>query len=317
MTEQQPRSAPIMLDVDTGIDDALAIAFAVESGVRLLGVSTVAGNTPIDLATENTRRVLAWVGADSVPVHRGASRPLAVEYRDAAYLHGDDGLAGVRLDESRATESSINAIAAILDNADRFDGELVLVALGPLTNVAIALSLRPHLAQQVQRLVIMGSAVSTGGNVTPHAEFNAFADPHAMHQVMATEWNDLIAVGLDVSHQTAFTRDQWARLEEPASNASELVRQIAASLFVGQERDGFYLHDPLAVAVAIDDTLVTTESLAVNVAVDDEHRGKTRVHGPGSVRVARAVDADRFETRFAELLRVPRRSQDIRAETTD
>lgn len=311
MADAKLGSAPIMLDVDTGIDDALAIALAVETGMRLVGVSTVAGNTPVPQATENTLRVLAQVGAEFVPVHRGASRPLAVQYRNAAYLHGEDGLAGVRLAASRATESSTNAIAAILDNADRFDGELVLVALGPLTNVAIALSLRPHLARQIRRLVIMGSATFTGGNVTPHAEFNAFADPHSMDQVMSTEWNELIVVGLDVSHQTAFTRDQWERLEEPAVGSSELIRQIAESLFLDQERDGFYLHDPLAVAVALDDSLVTSDSLTVNVAVDNEYRGKTTVGGSGSVRVANTVDAERFEREFAKRLGIPKRSKGI------
>lgn len=311
MPDAQIGSAPIMLDVDTGIDDALAIALAVESGVRLVGVSTVAGNTPVQQATENTLRVLGQVGAESVPVHRGASRPLAVQYRSAAYLHGEDGLAGVRLDASRATESSINAVAAILDNADRFDSEIVLVALGSLTNVAIALSLRPQLARQIRRLVIMGSAVFTGGNVTPHAEFNAFADPHAMDQVMSTEWNELVVIGLDVSHQTALTRDQWERFEEPSAGSSELVRQIAASMFLDQERDGFYLHDPLALAVALDDSLATYDSLSVNVAVDEEYRGKTTVEGSGSVRVATSVDAERFEREFAERLRIPKRSKGI------
>lgn len=311
VADAQLGSAPIMLDVDTGIDDALAIALAVESGVRLIGVSTVAGNAPVDPATENTLRVLAQVGAESVPVHRGASRPLAAQYRNAAYLHGEDGLAGVSLDASGATESSVNAVSAILDNADRCDGELVLVALGPLTNVAIALSLRPKLARQIRRLVVMGSAIFTAGNVTPHAEFNAFADPHALDQVMATEWNELIAVGLDVSHGTVFTRDQWERLEESAAGPSELVRQIAASMFMDQERDGFYLHDPLAVAVALDDSLVTCDSLSVNVAVDDEYRGKTTAGGSGNVRVATTVDAERFEREFAERLGVPKRSRGI------
>lgn len=309
--------APLWLDVDTGVDDALAIALAVRAGSNLIGVSTVAGNVPIGFATDNTRGVLAYVGVDHVPVHRGASRPLAVVYHDAAHVHGANGLGGADIGDARAPESDVNGVQAMLDAAERHRGELVLVALGPLTNVAIALSLKPELARQVGRLVIMSGAFRVPGNVTPHAEFNAYADPHAAAQVMAADWPELIAVGLDVTHQTIVSRDQWERIDDGAAGTAGLVHQIAARTFVERNMDGFYIHDPLAVAVALDPSLVTTEPMAIEVSVDEVTRGKTTPVGDGSALVATGVDVDRFDRLFAAMTGIPLREGGIAAERSE
>lgn len=309
--------APLWLDVDTGVDDALAIALAVRAGANLIGVSTVAGNVPIDFATDNTRGVLALVGADGVAVHRGAGRPLAVDYHDAAHVHGANGLGGADIGKKRAPESDANGVQGIFDAAEHHAGDLVLVALGPLTNVAIALSLRPALARQVGRLVIMSGAFRVPGNVTPHAEFNAFADPHALAQVLAADWPELIAVGLDVTHQTVVSRDQWERIDDGKSVTAGLVRQIGARTFVERGMDGFYIHDPLAVAVALDPTLVTTAPMAIDVSVDEETRGKTTPLGDGEVLVATGVDAGRFDRQFTDLMGIPLREGGIDAHRSE
>jgi purine nucleosidase len=317
MNPEAALAAPLWLDVDTGVDDALAIALAVRADANLIGVSTVAGNVPIDFATDNTRGVLALVGAGDVPVHRGASRPLAVAYRDAAHVHGVNGLGGADIGAKRVPESDVNGVQALLDAATRHAGELVLVALGPLTNVAVALSLRPALAGQVRRLVIMSGAFRVSGNVTPHAEFNAFADPHAAAQVMAVEWPELIAVGLDVTHQTVVSRKQWEGISAERPATAALVRQIAARTFIERAMDGFYLHDPLAVAVAFDPTLVTTEPMGIEVALDGERRGKTAPSGEGRVMVATGVDVARFDRLFADLIGIPAREGEIVAERSE
>jgi purine nucleosidase/pyrimidine-specific ribonucleoside hydrolase len=301
------------------VDDALALAFAVASDVSLVGISTVAGNTNIDNATENTRRVLSALGAESVPVHRGASRPLVAAYHNAEHVHGQRGLGGVTLNESRAPESSIDGVQAILGAAERHSGQLVLVALGPLTNVAIALNIRPQLSHQVAKLVVMSGAFYVPGNATanPVAEFNAFVDPHAAEQVMAADWTHLIAVGLDVTHQTVISRDQWEGIEAGGPATRELTRQIVERTFTARKMAGFYLHDPLAVAVALDDSLVTTQALSIDVAIDEEYRGKTSPAGRGRVRVATGVDAARFERMFAERLAIPVREGEVAAERID
>lgn len=317
MKPESLKHAPLWLDVDTGVDDALAIALAFHAGANLIGVSSVAGNVPIDYATDNSRGVLAYLGADHVPVHRGASRPLAVVYSDASHVHGANGLGGADIGDRRTPESNVHGVQAILDAADHHAGELVLVALGPLTNIAIALSLRPELTQQIRRLVIMSGAFRVPGNVTPYAEFNAYADPHAAEQVMAAEWRELIAVGLDVTHQTIISRDQWNRIGAEATGTSALLRQIAARTFTEREMDGFYVHDPLAVAVALDPTLVTTESMAVEVALDEDQRGKTTPIGIGTVEVATSVDTVRFDELFAGLMGIPLSEVEVAANRTE
>jgi inosine-uridine nucleoside N-ribohydrolase len=317
MNPEAAMGAPLWLDVDTGVDDALAIALAVRGGANLIGVSTVAGNVPIDFATDNSRGVLAHVGAGSVEVHRGASRPLAVPYHDAVHVHGANGLGGASIGEGRAPEATVNGVQAILDAAERHTGELVLVALGPLTNLAIALSLRPSLARQIGRLVIMSGAFRVPGNVTPHAEFNAFADPHAAAQVMAADWPELIAVGLDVTHQTIVSRGQWQAIGAETSATAALLRQIAARTFTERRMDGFYLHDPLAVAVALDPTLVTTEPMAIEVSLDAAHQGRTAPVGAGAVQVATGVDVARFDRLFSERIGIPARSSAIVADRSE
>ena len=301
---------PLMMDVDTGVDDALAIALAIQSDTNLVGVSTVSGNVSIDLATENSLRVLSWMGAESIPVHRGASRPLAVDNQDAAHVHGENGLGGAELPKSAGSESRIGGVEALLANAARYDGELVLVALGPLTNLAIALSLRPALARQIRTLVIMGGAYFVPGNVTPHAEFNAFADPHACGQVLRADWNEIIAVGLDVTHQTIISSEQWEATPDDATGATGLVKRITGRTFNERKLDGFYLHDPLALAVAFHPDLVETEPFSVSVDVD-ERRGKMTPHHGGSVNIATSVDGERFEAEFARLMGISSKRTDV------
>lgn len=301
-------SFPLTLDVDTGVDDALAIAFAVESGASVVGISTVAGNVPIDLATGNTRSVLSWISADGIPVHRGASRPLSASYSGAAHVHGENGLGGAEIGEGLAPESSVNAVQALLDNAAQFEGELVLVALGPLTNVAMALSLRPALVRQVRKLVLMGGAYLSEGNVSQHAEFNAYTDPHAAAQVMDADWNEIVAIGLDATHQTVIWRDQWEAISDTAEHTAGLVRQVTGRTFTERGMDGCYLHDPLAVGVALYPDLIEVERRTVSVTVEGDERGKTDVIETGHVAVAMTVDAWRFEEMFAECMGLPRRT---------
>lgn len=298
-------NSPIMLDVDTGVDDAAAIAYALGLEADLVGVSTVAGNVGIDLSTANTLKVLSLLGAEEVPVFRGASRPLVAEYVDASHVHGGNGLGGAELPEPLSEESDLTAPEAIIAMAEEFAGELVLVAVGPITNIAIALSLRPDLPEMVKRLVIMGGAFFNPGNVTPHAEYNIYTDPHAAQQVFNANWQEVIAVGLDVTHQTAITKKMWDAIPEDAEGAAWLMKAIVERTYKERVRSGFFLHDPLAMAVALDDSLVETESLKVDVVPDGDERGKTKVSPGESVRVAKTVDAERFVRRFCESVGIP------------
>jgi purine nucleosidase len=298
-------TAPLMMDVDTGVDDAAAIALALGMETDLVGISTVAGNVPIDAATDNTLRVLSLLGADDVPVFRGASRPLVATYVDATNVHGDNGLGGAELPDYPAGEQELTAPEAIVAMAEEFDGDLVFVSVGPMTNLAMALSLRPRIAQQIARVVIMGGAFWVPGNVTPHAEFNAYVDPHALDQVFAADWNEIYAIGLDVTHRTALTQGMWTAIPEQVEGSAGLIRAISARTFEERTRSGFFLHDPLALAVALDPTLVTTIDHVVSVVPDGDERGRTIAGNRGQVKVAHAVDAERFVRIFCEATGVP------------
>jgi purine nucleosidase len=298
-------TAPLMMDVDTGVDDAAAIALALGMEADIVGISTVAGNVPIDAATGNTLRVLSLLGADDVPVFRGASRPLVATYVDATHVHGDNGLGGAELPDFRAGEQGLTAPEAIVAMAEEFDGELVFVSVGPMTNLAMALSLRPRIAQQIARVVIMGGAFWIPGNVTPHAEFNAYVDPHALDQVFAADWNEMYAIGLDVTHKTVLTQGMWAEIPETAEGAAGLIRAILARTFQERARSGFFLHDALALVVALDPSIVATTDHAISVFTDGDERGRTIAGDGGQVNVAHAVDVERFVRIFCDATGVP------------
>ena len=299
---------PIILDVDTGTDDALALAYAVRSPrIDLLAATTVVGNVSVEMTTANTLSVLDWLGADHVPVHRGASRPLVRPHQDAISFHDEGGLGGARLPVSLRSAGADRGPAAIIRLALQRPGELTLVMLGPMTNLAIALNVEPSLTDRLRAVVVMGGAYTVPGNITPAAEFNVLVDPEAAQQVFAAPFRDLVAVGLDVTEQVALTRDDWDAVNTgsslPASAA--LLGEVGKFAFSTLSRDQFSLHDPLSVAVAVDPGLIQAENVSIEVESDEPERGRTRILGPGSVRVATAVDAARALHDFRSTVGLP------------
>jgi purine nucleosidase len=151
----------------------------------------------------------------------------------------------------------------------------------------------------------MGGSYFNAGNVTPYAEFNVWADAEAAQQVFAAEWNEIIAVGLDVTHQTAITHKMWKEIPQGAGGSAWLLKQIVERTYTERVRSGFFLHDPLAMAVALDPSLVTLENHAVNVELDGEQRGRTEIREGGNVRVATGVDSKRFMQSFCRAVNIP------------
>ncbi|HEV2065201.1 MAG TPA: nucleoside hydrolase [Thermomicrobiales bacterium] len=308
-------SAPMLVDVDTGIDDAIALAYLVARGTDIRAVTTVAGNVPIDVATENTLRVLDLLGASDIPVHRGASRPLVAPYQDAVHVHGGNGLGGAQLPGSRKGEQALAGPAAIIAAAAEHAGDLDILTLGPLTNLAIAINVRPEVIGQVRRVTVMGGAFAVKGNVTPHAEFNIYVDPDAANQVFNAGFRDIAAVGLDITHQTVLSRELWRSIPEGAGGGAGLVRDVLRRTFVDRDMTGAYMHDPLAAAVALDPSLATGDTCGVTVDRDGERRGRTvPAGGDTGVTVYRAVVASRFQRDLSESLGLPPDDSDDRLE---
>jgi purine nucleosidase len=299
---------PVVLDVDTGTDDALALAYAVASPrIELVAVSTVAGNVDVEKTTANTLSVLDWLGAEDVPVHRGASRPLVRPHRDASYFHDEGGLGGAELPASTRAVGADRGPAALIRLARQRPGELTLVALGPLTNVAIALNVEPGLPVLLKSIVIMGGAFTVPGNTTPAAEFNILVDPEAADQVFTAPFPNMTAVGLDVTQQVALTRGDWdsANAGSTLPRTASLLREVGKSAFSKLGRDQFSLHDPLSVVVAIDPTLIAIRKLAIAVETVEPELGRTRIAGPGNVRVAASVDSERALEDFRRTVGLP------------
>ena len=296
---------PIILDVDTGIDDAAAIALAVHSpDADLLSVSTVAGNCTIENATRNTLDVLDMLGATEVPVYQGASRPLVRALHIAAHAHGSNGAGGAELVHTSREVGPYRGPASMVQHAHERPGEVTLICLGPLTNLAIALNVEPDLPSMLKAVVIMGGAFWTGGNVPPHrhAEFNLYVDPEAAQQVFDAKWREMWAVGLDVTQQAPVSEDVWKLITSSNSAPASIIRALYQSRVENPETGQSYIHDAMAVASALDPSLISWEQHDVDIQLDDKHRGQSRLKAGSQISVAKGVDALAFMTRFYERL---------------
>jgi inosine-uridine nucleoside N-ribohydrolase len=272
-----PPGGPLLtvMDVDTGIDDALALLLALRSPeIRLVGVTCVAGNVTLGQVVRNTLGVLAVAGAGEVPVAAGAARPLVRRLTTATFFHGADGIGGVALPSAEARPLDEPAAAYLCRLARAHAGRLNLVAVGPLTNVALACRLDPGFAGRLQRLVVMGGAAAVAGNVTPAAEANFYNDPEAA-RIVFESGADLTMVGLDVTLRALFEARRHHLLGPAVAARADRVAQFAyrvmerylqADLAAGLE--GSPLHDPLAVAALARPELVTCRPLRVEIETE-------------------------------------------------
>jgi len=170
----------LLFDGDPGIDDAMAIIFALKSdNVKLEGITTVGGNVNLDHTTQNALRILEVAGHPEVPVARGVAKPLLRDLESTGEVHGENGLGNVNLSSPRTKEKPIHAVDLIIKTIMDNPGEITLVPVGPLTNIAVAVVKEPRLKGYVKEVVIMGGAVTVAGNITSEAEFNVYADPEA------------------------------------------------------------------------------------------------------------------------------------------
>ena len=302
----EPTKIPIIMDVDTGVDDAAAIALAVRlPQLDLIGVTTVAGNVDVERTTENSLRVLSALGCSSVPVYRGMSRPLARAYHDASEFHGASGVGDAEFAPSTASAESMTAPEYIVQTLRARPGEVTLVCVAPLTNIAVALALEPDLPKLAKRVVIMGGAFLCRGNTTAYAEYNIWADPEA-GAIVANSALPITFIGLDVTHRAPFLKEHWESLVHRTETEPKMIYDLFRRSFVFRGRSEFPLHDPLAVAVVAFPDLVTTERWGVTVeaGIGDEFGRTCLVKQPESSQhqVAVAVKTDEFIDLFRRTL---------------
>jgi len=293
----------VLIDCDPGHDDAVAILLAAgHPDVDLLGITTVAGNQTLDRVTTNACVAATVAGLRDVPVVAGSSGPLLRRLRIADAIHGESGLDGPAPIEPTVRPTAGHAVDFIIDTVLAQPGEVTLVALGPLTNVAMALRKAPALSGAVDRVSIMGGSW-TRGNMTPAAEFNVWVDPEAAAVVFGAPW-EITMVGLDVTHQALYTDEVAARFEALAGPAARWVGELMA--FYRDTNRAVHqmgsppLHDPCALAAVIDPSIVPTREARVDVETAGTYtEGMTVVDfgrraDAGAHHVGVGLDGERF-----------------------
>ena len=296
----------VVWDMDPGIDDALALIWALKSPeIRIVGVTTVAGNASVEMTSANARRVLEYFEIESIPVAAGAEHPLTRPLEHALGYHGPDGLGNCGLPPPLLPlhpDKAWDFLARlVLDTPD----EITLMATGPLTNVAHAFKLHPELPRHLASLVLMGGAYGLTpygrGNRTPFAEFNIWQDPEAAAMVFGSTANTF-AVGLDVTMDpaTCLNSQHLERVRMIDTRAARLVARLLE--YEVEHHECCRMHDPLALAVLLDSSLLDFTLARVKaIEGNNRDRGMTRVLPSGSselIRVASAVDGPSFVDLF-------------------
>ncbi|CAM4003706.1 nucleoside hydrolase [Corynebacterium belfantii] len=304
----------IILDLDTGIDDALALAYTLGSPeLDLIGVTATYGNVLVETGVRNDLALLELFGRSDVPVFAGEPHALAKDGFEvleiSAFIHGKNGIGEAEVAEPVGVVQELSAVDFLIESVERYGDELIIVPTGAMTNIAAAMKKSETFARDAQ-IVFMGGALTVPGNVSQWAEANVNQDPEAA-DIMVRNAGDITMVGLDVTLQTLLTYAEtatWRALGTPAGNflADATDYYIKAYDTTAPHLGGCGLHDPLAVGVAIDPSLVTL--LPINLKVDTEGPTRGRTIGDEvrlndshkNCKVAVGVDVDRFLKEFME-----------------
>ncbi len=283
---------PVIIDTDPGTDDALAIAMAVESPeFDLLGLTSVAGNVSIVDATRNALCLLEAFDRTDIGVWQGSDGPEGGVPQYAYHFHGETGLT-LDLGNPKSSPRDGEAAGFILDSARRLEGALEIIAIGPLTNVAAAIEAEPELPGLLKRIWVMGGALDCPGNVTPHAEFNFYSDPFAADLVLGSG-APVTVVGLDVCDRVQVGPGR-SGLVAGDSPGTALAASLLEAWLASHAGERFSMCDPLAMAVALDPSLVTLRSEGVGVTTLGNERGRSAFDDKRpSVDVAIGVDVGR------------------------
>jgi purine nucleosidase len=303
----------LLVDTDTAADDPVALVMALRHpGVRVEAITVVAGNVPVDQGVQNALYTLELL-KERVPVFRGAQAPLLAPLETSQFIHGEDGMGDIGLPLHGREPHPGHAVDALLETAGRYPGEVELVTLGPLTNVAMALHREPSFAGKVKGCVMMCGASDHLGNITPVAEFNVWVDPEAA-KVVFSSGMPLKMVGLDICRKHAsFTPGEAAELRGAGTVLATFCVDIQREANARENDDdaigGFELADPIAMAVALDPAVATrTERRFVAVETGGEWcRGQTVVVHPelsivGEYETNVEVVEEASRERFLELL---------------
>jgi len=280
---QSPRR--VIIDTDPGIDDAMAILFALNSPeLKVEALTVVPGNVEAWQGLENALKLASLAGRCDLPVAGGAQHPLNQQLITAQFWHGKNGLAGVELPASKCKADSRFGPDLIIELVHKYPHEITLIPVGPLTNIALAVSKDPSIVPLVKDIVIMGGSI-TGGNVNGAAEANIYGDPEAASIVFNAGWV-VTMIGSDVGERTLMARKHLSQLQALHGPESDFIFKLADFYLTRSEKSGYSgaaMYDPLAVATVIDPTLITLKEMHVDVETKGEFtRGETVANRMGS-----------------------------------
>jgi inosine-uridine nucleoside N-ribohydrolase len=301
----QTEKRRVIIDTDPGTDDAMAILLALNSPeLKVEAITVVPGNVDGTQGLENALKLVSVAGRCDVPVAGGAKHPLNQKLYTAQYWHGKNGLADIELPAAKCKADARFGPDLIIELVHKYPHEIILIPVGPLTNIALAVSKDPSIVSLVKDIVIMGGSIS-GGNVNGAAEANIFGDPEAAAMVFNTGWV-VTMVGSDVGERTLMRRKHLSELEQGHGPQNDVVTQIARFYIERSEKngwDGAAMYDPLAVAVVLDPTLVTLKGMHVDVETKGEFtRGETVANRMGA-NERNALHGDHYEIEGYDLLR--------------
>jgi purine nucleosidase len=296
----------VIIDCDPGQDDAVALFLAMSSPdeIEILGITTVAGNVPLELTQRNARMMCDIAKRHDIPVYAGCERPLVREPITAEYIHGNTGIDGIDVFEPGTPLQDQHAVDFIIETLLANAGPVTLVPTGPMTNIATAIRREPAILESVERIVSMGGAMREGGNRSPSAEFNVLADPHAA-EIVYDCGRPVTAMGLDVTHQVLSTRERVARLRELGNDVADATAGMLSFFHRYDTKkygsEGAPLHDPCTVAWLLRNELFATKVCNLSVEKESELTlGHTAVDfwhvtdRPHNVEWAYEVDAEGF-----------------------
>ncbi|KAL3619871.1 putative uridine nucleosidase 2 [Castilleja foliolosa] len=264
----------IIIDTDPGIDDAMAIFLALQSPeVEVIGLTTIYGNVYTTLATRNALHLLEIAGRTDIPVAEGSHVTINVYF-----VHGTDGLGNQNFPPPKGKPVEQSAVDFLIEQASLYPGKVTVVALGPLTNIALAIQLDPLFVTNVGQIVLLGGSFSVNGNVNPAAEANIFGDPDAADLVF-TSGADILAIGINVTHQVVLTDADRDKLAESTGKYAQYICKILDVYFSyhhdAYSTKGVYLHDPTTLLAAVDPSLLTYVEGVVRVQTVGITKGLT------------------------------------------
>ena len=301
---------PVWIDCDTGVDDAMALICAAKTPeIEIIGVSTVAGNVPLEDTFRNTRDVLSLLEREDIKVYKGCDKPLEKELFTAKYFHGHNGLGGVELELSKAVLEEEKPWDALYKKAKELNGELVIIAIGPLSNIATAFIKYPDLYQYIKTIAIMGGGIK-GGNITEYAEFNYYVDPKAAKIVFETDIPKIMC-GLDVTHKAIITYDELNEAKEYHNKLSDFLYESTLTSVENSKKrnkDGLYCHDVCPVFYLVHPEWFKSFDAYVSIVEEGEKEGqsvsdidkKEKKHKPNT-RVILDVNRKAFIARMLKI----------------